>query len=259
MKKIFNEEVISKWKRLASKGNTIIFRLEVLSACGPDPLDTRRRRWNKTQRARKAAWEAYINAADQLGFLDNDRISRLRSDRDSDFRGAMAECLAIWYFHVIIGQVLSKHSKREFQCSFRNSAINVEVKSPISDLVSTNQARFAGNDSQLIQNTLKLACKQLNKNEPNIVVFVAELKEPVTLQMFRNPFFAALYGQDVIKFEVGNPESVRNEFKPDGKWIKANPEFTRIGAVVCLQEKIIDKYERHVIVHEAYVFHNPFA
>ncbi len=102
LKDVFTVEVIERLKTRSSFSESAKYRLEVLSASGPDVKDWETN-WEVSRlRAQKAAWDIYIYTAFANGLFEgtdgNDLRGRLTSPDDGDFRSGMAECLACWVF-----------------------------------------------------------------------------------------------------------------------------------------------------------------
>src|SRR5262249_18476950 len=101
LRQVFVDEVLDGWREEGSF-SSVLERLEVLTATGPVPAPSPTS-WAaiervRAQRARRAAWEAYLDAAIACDVINHGRLARLRSVPDDDFRAAMAECLAVWFF-----------------------------------------------------------------------------------------------------------------------------------------------------------------
>src|SRR5437870_2373189 len=101
LRQVLVPEVLDAWCEEAAFAS-VLDRLEVLSACGPVPSASPTS-WAaigriRALRARRAAWEAYLDAAAACDVINHGRLARLRGVPDDDFRTAVAECLAVWFF-----------------------------------------------------------------------------------------------------------------------------------------------------------------
>lgn len=118
-----------------------------------------------------------------------------------------------------------------------------------------------GDNSGLIKEAVENAGRQFKKEEANVLVVVPSFRKP--LWQSRVQLIHALFGFQAFSFSVGNgsaPCNVTPVFKPNGHFIRQHkgepqPRYTRIGAVVSIEERLVPQG----IIHEVLVVHNPNA
>jgi hypothetical protein len=256
-----------------------MFRLRVLEACGPYPSDPVRAADLRYFRARKAAWHAYLFTAYACGMFEGnkgkDLLGRLRSMEDDDFRAAMAECMACWF---LAGRMKlpvdacapGRDGKNlEMRVLVDGKWTGVEVKAPFREKPKPPPGRSAvawfGDDADKIEQSMEAANKQFADDRPNLLVIVPILRKP--LFSSRHDVVKAAYGQSRITWAVDTraDEAVHTradeaagpievKFFPEGKFLNPNlpngkaikpdgfPAYQRIGALLCLEEKLMEKY-----------------
>jgi hypothetical protein len=262
---LFTPEVLEELRRQRSRNSTsmLAFRLQVLAA-GDSGYNDR----DLALRAYKSAWEAYVFAAFACGLLggihDVDLRARLTGIDDDNFRSAMSECLAVWYFaghrgfHVRPRPKGQGNHVLEFLLIVPEGDINVEVKAPHRP---TPIDYWRGDDSDLLEAALRLANRQFQPCDRNLLVLIPEL--PIPLFGHRTPIEKAFIGEAVVQIPIdertGNQAGFeRIFFKEVGNFKKrwpSNPRFTRVGAVLALEEYI----EHACVKHRAIIVHNPHA
>lgn len=285
LKTVYDASVMQRLTQVTQPPEDLLFRINVLQASGPRPSDAETsvnlRKW----RAVKAAWEAYLDAAFACGMFDGtdgkDLRARLTGTDANTFRGAMAECMACWFFVGRLGLQVSprppgrKGRNLDLGVIVDNLCICVEVKAPHREL--TEDVHW-GDDSDIIARCLDDAQKQFNAGQHNVLVLVPTLR--MRVYDWRNQIIHALFGKEVIALAidrrtgsaVGEPSS---EFVPDGRllatvrkdgrWLKPNgmPKNTKIGAVLCIEEQLVGMHDGPLhqswIDHKALVLHNPHA
>ncbi len=251
-------------------------------------------------RAQKAAWHAYLYTVFACGMFEGERGAELRgrltSANDDDFRSAMAECMVCWYFagklRLKVYPSKSGRTGRDLDLGVElpDGLAGVEVKAPYRALPE-GQIHW-GDDSDALQQCMDAANKQFTDDCPNILFLVPYLRNQ-SLAEWRLPLVKAFYGQEKLTFTVdirtGSAVGpAENRFFPDGKFLSRQkpgggslkrdwtPAFTRISAVVCVQERRVQvpsgrrvwheglgRYfspvESVYIDHDCLVMHNPHA
>jgi hypothetical protein len=173
LKDVFSSAVIGALAAIEPKSPALVERLKVLLAGSP------------VHRARKAAWEAYLDAAFALGMFDpphgGDLRSRLTALDDDLFRGAMAECMTGW---VLAGKLRVPVEPRpagrgarllEFLVKHADGDIRVEVKAPLQPRTRT----WRGDGSEFLAAALKKANEQFSHGVRNLFVIAPDLPCPV--------------------------------------------------------------------------------
>ncbi len=102
MDRVFDSTTVERLRQMSA-----FDRCEVLTARGSATSDPGVDRKVRVLRARRAAWETYLDSADACGLLDVDLLARLRGRDDDDFRGAIAECLSAWVLSTCLGYRLT--------------------------------------------------------------------------------------------------------------------------------------------------------
>ncbi len=279
---IFDEVVLDGLFAIRMPTEALRRRLQILTACGPAPSDRRAADTLNYLRGRKAAWEAYFSAAICCGLFDHphgmDLRSRLTRRDDEGFRSALAECMACWFLAGKLGMSTRGYpggrNGRQLDLETRHASgiLRVEVKAPFRALPL--EGAFYGNDADMIRGHLSNANEKFHPDECNIVVFVPTLRRHV----FRNRdnLTEALFGHQVMRFAidrqdgslVGEPWS---DFLSDGAFLRrikkaephskaSRPGFTRIGAVLSIEERPVERRSGQInIEHDVLVVHNPYA
>ena len=109
LEQVFDEPTLAAFRAYLSNSpppphaSHVRWRLDVLTAHGPAPSDPIAARRLKQLRARRAAFETYVEAARACGVLDTNLCGRLRSVDEDSFRAALSECLACWLFAGMLG------------------------------------------------------------------------------------------------------------------------------------------------------------
>lgn len=273
---IFTPEVLDRLRSRAAPESTLARRLDVLSAHGDD-VDGR---------AWRAAWESYASTAASIGLLDDphgrDLLARLRSPDESNFRGAMAECMVCFLLHRELRLPVSARpagrpgKTLELAITRPEGDILVEVKARLRD-PEPRERVIVGNDSDLLRDTLELANKQFEKGCRNLLVLVPRLRVQGTLlEQLRE----ALYVEDrvaiPIDLEIGGPAGEPYPLQvPNGSFLRrwptggavpqaeAAPRYKRISAVLCVDEGLeavpLSLTGEAWVGRAAWVLHNPNA
>ncbi len=224
---------------------------------------------NRLLRKDKAAWEAYLTAAFVCGLFEGDSgadlRARLTSPDVANFRGAMSECLAVWFIAgkrrlpVRARPEGAGRSILEFAIVAGNIEVKVEVKAPFRELDSSF---FWGDDSDALEGALTSANRQFRPDEVNLLVIVPSLRLDIFPLGNRRPIEKAFIGEDFIQIPIdtrtGGPAGPHAlVFKEVGRLTKRWPEprYTRVGAALLLGE--IEG--RDAIEHRALLVRNPNA
>ncbi len=259
-------------------------RLRCLSASGPSPSDLESPENGKAYlsmlggRATRAAWETYLYSAFACGFFEGEKgkdlRGRLASREASDFRSAIAECMACWFLaselHLSVAPDAEGKERRVLDMSIvmdTQESIGVEVKAPYREC-KRDKSAYDGHDGERIAEALRAANDQFPKDGSNLLVLVPELRRSVCT--LRVQLISPLYGQEciTIPFDTRTGSAagpIGSEFRPDGKFLKlwpVKPRFTRVSAVLVI-EKTGPRYEHKNnqawFEHTALVAHNPHA
>lgn len=279
MKAIFTEGVMRRLAR-ATQTMSLQWRRLVLTASGPTPSD-----WSDVDlilraRAQRAAWEAYIDAARAVGLLDpphdRDLVQRLTSVDDDQFRSAIAECLAAWYFGGKLGLPTSarptgnRNRPLELLVKIPEGDMHVEVKSPLVEPICDGVAR-SFDDSGILEDRLAKAASQFGTDAMNLLFLTGRLTLPI--MDCRRFLSKAFYADQRMVFPInrrsGEPAGpMRVEYTPDGRFLKnwgdQGPRHTRVSGVLFVEEHIRDRptigRERlRMVFHDALMMHNPNA
>ena len=264
LKSIFTGKVMARLERRQNPTDALRFRLEVLGASGPLPSDETLASHVQTLRAWKAAWEAYTFTAKSCHLFDGpdgaDLLARLTGHDDAGFRSAMAECMTCWYFagylKVAVGPWPTGRNGRQLDLKVAGSEaeILVEVKAPKRE---RPEGVSSGLADDLFAKRLEDANRKFTEGELNVLVLAPEVRP--TVRELPVQLTQALYGPDMIVCPIDprSGESLgppRTEFKPDGKLLamrkkvgsgqdaSAGPALTRVGAVVCVEERLESRF-----------------
>jgi hypothetical protein len=262
----------------ASESKEVLLRLEIIEACGPEPSDSFKQGHLRNLRKRKAAWETYLRAAFVIGLFHGpsgkDLLSRLRSTNEANFRSGMAECMVAWFLTGKLGfelepRPLGKETRTlEFLIKRPDgNNISTEVKAPCRIIL--DDTRW-GDDSDLLQDALKKANQQFRKGVLNLLAIVPSFSYPIYYN--RRQLTRAFFGNSAIEIPIdertiGPTGPIKTVFIPSGHFFESrlpsgkpfkpdgSPRFTRISAVLCIEET--PQYRG--MDHYALLVHNPFA
>lgn len=250
---IFNGDVIDRLKNKKESSESVSFRLNVLTASGPDTTNEQAL-WNVPMfRAYRAAWDTYLYAAFASGLFEGSEGVELRGRLtcldDHGFRSAMAECIACWVFcgkfkmGIVPRPLGQKGKKLEFIAKSQCQNLHIEVKSPYRKKPDRG---WSGDDSDLIKNCLKESAKQFQKGKCNILVLVPSLRTPV--YACRGQLIKAFYGEERFVIDINTEKGcadspARLEFFSEGKFLKkwkpeGIPRFKRVSAVLTVEETL---------------------
>jgi hypothetical protein len=274
MRELFPEATLSRLARIERKhvstwdsgGAPVRRRHEIITATGPDPW---RCGWALHQ-----SWCAYLGAAEATGLLTAAELrANLTGDDDDSFRGAMAECEAVWFFRERLGGVVRpkvdpKDSKNsDFAASLEALEVHCEVKAPCVPRMNNT---WAGDDAKILRSCVDAAGSQLKKGRCNIVVLVPTLRIEVFSD--RDQLLKAIIGEQALSVFVSLDDSPAPPPKPTflqkGKLARLHPkkdgsvstDFTRISAVMSLEHVFVDNDRDETVAdHRVVVVHNPFA
>jgi hypothetical protein len=207
---IFTPQVIDTLQGVQNPSDFLVFRLRVLAAGGSNPST-----WpEQAFRAYKSAWEVYLFAAFACGLFENphgaDLKARLTGTDDENFRSAMSECLAAWYF---AGRLRLRIEPRpegrpghplEFVIRVPAGDINVEVKAPYRPITDDV---WWGDDADLLQSALRSANKQFEAGASNLLVIVPTLR--VSVFERRTAIERAFIGETIIQIPIDTRTGVR--------------------------------------------------
>jgi hypothetical protein len=226
------------------------WRVDVLTAHGPAPSDPHEARKLKQRRARRAAFETYVEAAETCGLLDANMVGRLRSVEEDSFRGAHSECLACWVFAGMLGYgVAPTHAGRpgkqpEFEVTAPAGAFVVEVKAPAVERPVGNT--WTGDDAHVLEAALKDAASQFGKGTANVLVIAPSLRTSVWNNRYQ--LIKALIGERVMRVHVPLDDESEGysepSFAPRGRLVRPGktgpdgtklPAHTRVSAVMVIE------------------------
>lgn len=220
---------------------------------------------------RRRAWTTYVAHAALEGLLDADLNERLVSPDDDQFRGALAECMACWFFAERL-QVRLRRS--ETQVGKRSpdfhthENVRVEVKAPY---VPVPGNAWSGDDRAVIRKATQDAAGQFVHGTINVVLLAPLLRTPVHVE--RSQLVAALLGEWKLAVPIAMvpgevvPESY-GKFDQNGKMARfrrmsdgfAKPDLTRVSAVAVLEDGAYWTDDRQLeLRHFVHVVHNPFV
>lgn len=265
LKAVFTPDVLRALSTATNPTETLLHRLNVLTASGPLPDDEEQAYSLKWLRARRAAWEVYLEASFACGMFAAERGADLRSRLvgidDDGFRSAIAECMTCWFLagpmklHVE-GLAQGRGSKMLDMCALLPEGVTgVEVKAPFRER-PIGTTTWWGNDADKIRQCIERANKQFHDGCANLLVIAPTLRT----RMFadRRVLVQAIYGESVIVFDVnpkrGRLENHRLEFSPRGKFLNTRlaggqtlksdgvPAYRRVSAVLCIEERLIETH-----------------
>jgi len=257
-------QVRDGWRRNPTK--ELVRRLQVLCACGPKPSGKTEKIRLMRRRAERSAWDTYVYCAFACGLFEGqkgrDLRGRLASKDPESFRSAKAECLACWCLAGRLGFTVSAYAPGrnkkmlDMRAVIDNMDIGLEVKAPCRERPSQGQA-WDGGDEDVIAQCLDAANRQFAEDVANILVLVPQLRTPISVD--RAQLVSALYGEEkitrLIDMTTGGPVGdVATKFFPEGKFLRRRqpsgalvkrngmPGFTRISAVIVIEEEMRDQY-----------------
>jgi hypothetical protein len=264
-REVFSADVLTKLKEGRDSSKELQARLDILTASGPLPLDRFKAYDERYVRARKARWEAYLDAASACGLLTGDVGAdvrgRLTGTNDDHFRSAMAECMACWFFLAqlklsVAHRGLGRPGRIPDLCVRSDTlSVTVEVKAPYSP---PPDGAMRGNYSRRLADTIDQANKQFAEGAPNVLVVVTNTD---------NQFFGSRV--DLVRAFIGEDELWEGvmpspRWKVSKVWDKGAPRFTRVGAVVRLREQLelcggVSEPVYTTVEPRWVVLHNPFC
>jgi hypothetical protein len=255
---IFSPQVLAEYERGLSRTKGLLrHRHAVLSAHGPYPSDPSAAFRLRCLRAERASWEAYVDAAAATGLLDDDLRGRLRGFDKSGFRSSLSECLACWLF---AGKLQLKVTPRpagrrrkvlDLRVEHLTRPFDVEAKAPKTE-VPEGTTVWCGNDAPTLAGCLKDANEQFAEGTTNVLVVTSEFK--VSVSSDRYQLVQAFIGEFALSFPVNvktgaSAGEAKNVFLPRGSFVRSRgrkpdgqrderPAYTRVSAVVCIEERI---------------------
>lgn len=248
-------------------------RLSILTASEDPRAELAVRLHQRELEARRSAWALYVEAMSDADALDDDVRARLAGTDDSGFRSALAECAACFVLSkrlrlAVFGRPAGRRNK-VLDFGVRHSAgdLTIEVKSPSferpEDRIRTE------NRARRLRGPLGAANKQFAEGQPNILVLVPWAPLPRCLD--RKAYVRALLGTEQIAISYNRStgraiEQPRIVVNANGEFLKYRPKprFTRIGAVLALDERVIGegRFEETFtpkVQLDWFVIHNPHA
>jgi len=279
LRAIYTPDVMERLWNQRQPSKHLIDRRRVLVACGPYPSNPRAAVVVRWLRAKKVAWDTYVSAAFSCGLFEGvhgaDLRARLTGVDDEGFRSGMAECLACW---ILAGPLRLPLRPR---LAGRNGSIldngirhpdgdmGVEVKAPFREQPT---GVWSGDDADLLMDCLERANEQFRDDCRNVLFLVPQLR--ISVFHLRSQLIRAFFGQEKMTFlmntQTGSAEGPMeleffpegkflNRYRPDGRLLKSDgrPGYTRISAVVCVEERYAD--DENLIFHRMLVLHNPVA
>src|SRR2546421_1588007 len=176
LNQILPPNALEEWRRRPTA--ELIDRLIILGASGPYPQDIDKTSRIRRLRARRAAWEAYLQAAHYCGMFDGQcgKIlrSRLASRNAHDFRSAMSECMSCFFLAgkmrlPLKVQAAGRGAKTLDMSTFLVGVdVGVEVKAPLQK--RPESAGWSGGESAKIDQAMEAANKQFSVDKPNILI-----------------------------------------------------------------------------------------
>jgi hypothetical protein len=187
----------------------------------------------------------------------------------------MAECIAAWFLarrlrmSVIVGGKAREGRNVEFNVEGPAGTLAVEVKSPYH---VPKASVFMLRGEEQIKGAIEEANRQFVAGSRNLLVLVPEYMESLCSE--RDTLVHALFGEFGATFDwdpatgsaVGD---LRSTFLPTGHLLNRSnqrgrpwkpdgtPRFTRVGAVLCIQE--LNRGQVGRVTHAARLLHNPMA
>lgn len=274
---VFTEEVLVRLNQARFPSEFLLYRLAVLGASGPYPAASLQADNVWRLRVQRAAWDAYVSAASAIELFEGadgrELISRLTGVDDAGFRSGIAECMAAWFLGGKLGLPLAARPEgrpgRTLELLIQvEGGIRCEVKSPFRP--SARGFFQLDDDYVALRATVDEASRQFQEGVKNLLIIVPSLRTPVG----RDHLVRAFLGDFGFTFRVDRArgaaiEPPRPAFFPRGRLLRRwapemEPRFTRIGAIMCIEEIIRDyrtpgggsdrRMDHHVMV-----LHNPFA
>jgi hypothetical protein len=258
---VFTPEVRQAWR--SKPTDDLVRRLNILCACGPYPSDRSQAANLRYNRARKAAWEAYLLSSFACGLFEGSRGQdlrrRLAGRGEEELLAAIAECMACWFLGGRLKLPLwaDAPGRDGRNLDMRVDACTdtgVEVKAPFRERPLSGA--WNGDDSDKITQAMDAANKQFTDDRPNILVLVPCLR----LRMFthRRDLLKGAFGQSKITWQInthtGEAGPTEVKFFPDGRFLNTTtpkgralkadgfPAYRRISAIVCIEETIAERY-----------------
>lgn len=269
---LFTAEVLEKLARLRrpepskwdNAGKAVRERHLVVAANGPQPSPAR---W-----ANRRAWAEYIRVASTCGLLDEALRKRLVGVDDDDFRSALSECCAAWYFvrrrraNVRPNPASKSNKNFDLLVSRNGLVVHSEVKAPYVPQLNNFGV---GDDLKVLRKSISDAGAQLKKGTPSLVILVPAIRTPVSMN--RGQLLKATIGEPALAIYVSRGDSKPPPPKPtfiqDGKLAKVWPagdgafrtDLTRVSAVMTIEQRRLDGPGGPRLSPVVIVVHNPFA
>lgn len=279
---VFPREMLENLSLRQNISTELKAHLEILTTHWSCALNSSVRMKQKCNLAIKRAWEEYVRSAQEHCLLQTDNhelMRRLQELEGDNFRSAMSECIACWFFDTrlalpIVPRPPGRNGRiLDMGVTIKGQKVGVEVKAPYRPIPA---GAWTGDDSDLIESVLVQANKQFSDDHANVVTIVPRLR--TRLFSDRTPLISAFLGREVLHFEIDKATGQavtepRTEVVLDGKFTKPikkdhSPGYTRISAAVVIEEsikentiKILGRYivTSYRLLHQVLVLHNPFA
>jgi hypothetical protein len=275
IERVFDEDTLQRAARCRSDFAEQFLR--VLTAHGPSPSNPEKAELLREMRAKRAAWEAYLEAADVCGLLDQAMIQDLRSFDADQVRGALGEARACWF---LAGKQRLGVSPRPPGRGAKR--LDMHVCSPVAEFRAEVKSPFLGSDREMIrcgpllESKLDEANKQFARGVCNVLVLAPEFRDSLFNRRMR--LVNAFIGKEVLVVPIALDDDVEPQepyagFQPDGRFARNDSSrvegkrFTKVSAVLSIEEyfrrpryAVEEGIEAQIEVrHHALVVHNPFA
>jgi hypothetical protein len=288
---VFTPAVRAEIRAASLRGSTeAAYRLGVLLADGDYPRDEENADQQRIRRAFRAAWDSYLAGAKACGLFEgqdgDDVLARLRGVDATNFRSAMAECMASWYLAAQVGLAVrpkprGRDARRlEFSSQTVDGELLFEVKAPY--VPPHTEGVMIGDDAPVLQAALDHANRQFARGQKNVLLLVPELRIPV--HSMRRQLVRAFIAEEVLRFDLDRERRMfvnpRREMDPRGRFTRLwrdrgffAPRYRRVSAVLSLERRFTDRAAYSVAVaeerfalpntvdidHVALLVHNPYA
>jgi hypothetical protein len=219
-------------------------------------------------------WNQWIGAAHASDLFEEphgtELLNRLTGIDDDGFRSALAECMSCWALSHDLGlKIQPRPSGRErrileFATPAGEGEICFEVKSPrlqyrqFADFNGPGNGVIADYSAALsIGAALRSANGQFSHTRRNVLVIAVPQtgNQPIAAHPVEwcSSIVRAVYGNQVL--QTGRSAGAGNGTLADGHFLRhfgGKPRFTRIGAVIGLQEHSGDPAMRAIVLHNPY-------
>ena len=222
-------------------------------------------------KANREAWNDYLREAKKAGLFTSDLLARLRAPDPNNFRSAISECLAAWFFSTRLASPVRPGSPSGRGCpdlavSLLDGEADCEVKAPYRAKPRRLSFFQLNDDHAALEAAVDEANKQLSPGR-NVVFLVPSLRVPVQPDHLEHVFI----GRPVFYVPVGLDPRMRQEDLPPPSWGYATdrkltkgwgtegPRFTRTSILLCVEEFYTGLSPAIKVTHRCHVVHNPYA